>query len=356
MDAFSYEPNADRELAQAALLALVHKTGLSGKLLATEENGGARTAPDALIEFALEDRTYRYMGECKSDVDRKSLVRQVREQTSDLAEPGLLIAPYISREIAEYCREIEMQFIDTHGNAYLNRAGIYIYVAGEKSSTGHSPSRRVKGVTNAAALRITFALLCRPDMVQAPYREIAQSACVSLGAISGTFDDLKRRGLLLDSDVPRGRKLLDMKRLFVEWATNYPVALRPKLNPLRFTAADPDWWRHEHPDSYGAVWGGEVAAERISQYLKPATQTLYVASSTMGKSLKHLVTTHRLRPDPQGKIEILEKFWNFSLDQAPDIAPPILVYADLIATLEPRNSETAVIIREKLIEPAFHSS
>jgi hypothetical protein len=47
-------------------------------------------------------------------------------------------------------------------------------------------------------------------------------------------------------------------------------------------------------------------------------------------------------------------FWNFPADPAtPDVAPPILVYADLAATLDPRNLEAAKLVREQYIDRAL---
>jgi hypothetical protein len=61
-----------------------------------------------------------------------------------------------------------------------------------------------------------------------------------------------------------------------------------------------------------------------------------------------------LRPDVNGEIEILETFWPTAearqqngIDN--DIAPPLLVYADLMATADPRNIETAQLIREQIL-------
>jgi hypothetical protein len=42
----------------------------------------------------------------------------------------------------------------------------------------------------------------------------------------------------------------------------------------------------------------------------------------------------RLIPDPAGKVQLHEKFWNNKTDQK--YAPEILVYADLILTNDPR--------------------
>ena len=62
-----------------------------------------------------------------------------------------------------------------------------------------------------------------------------------------------------------------------------------------------------------------------------------------------------MRADRTGNVEILDAFWDF--DTAPDdagLVPPVLVYADLLATNEGRNAEAAKLIYEQRIEPTFH--
>jgi hypothetical protein len=69
------------------------------------------------------------------------------------------------------------------------------------------------------------------------------------------------------------------------------------------------------------------------------------------------VADHRLRADPNGNVQILDAFWNLPDDpEHPDVAPPILVYADLVATLDPRNLETAKLLRERFIDHALHQT
>jgi hypothetical protein len=36
-----------------------------------------------------------------------------------------------------------------------------------------------------------------------------------------------------------------------------------------------------------------------------------------------------------------EKFWRFEAPEYPDLVPPLLIYADLLATADDRNIETA---------------
>ena len=49
-----------------------------------------------------------------------------------------------------------------------------------------------------------------------------------------------------------------------------------------------------------------------------------------------------MRADPIGNVEILDTFCNFDPDNDfPDVVPPILAYADLLATRDGRDVEAA---------------
>jgi hypothetical protein len=81
--------------------------------------------------------------------------------------------------------------------------------------------------------------------------------------------------------------------------------LRPKLNLGRFRA-DPERLQHAALAPLNAYWGGEPAAEKLTHYLKPAHFTIYT-----GEPIAKLVAAGRMRAEPGGNVEILEKFWNF---------------------------------------------
>src|SRR5689334_12024498 len=82
-----------------------------------------------------------------------------------------------------------------------------------------------------------------------------------------------------------------------------------------------------------AYWGGEPAAEKLTQYLKPAQFTIYTRDP-----ITRLVAAGRMRAAENGNVEILQKSWNFGGDpNAPDLVPPVLVYADPVATNDSRN-------------------
>jgi hypothetical protein len=157
--------------------------------------------------------------------------------------------------------------------------------------------------------------------------------------------DLKARGFLGGD---RSRTILDPRRLLEEWVTHYPITLRPALRPMRFDAP-PENLAQADLKSLGAYWGGELAAQRLTRFLKPAMFTIYTR-----QPVSRLISPLRLRANPGGNVEVLEAFWNFGSHPAyPDLVPPVLAYADLLATRDGRNIEAADLIYEKFIEPSF---
>lgn len=345
--------NTEQTMILAALAALQEKTAIQGSLVESDTPLAGQYEPDGAIDLVYENKTHRYLVECKSAIDRKAQIDQVHRQLESIGARGLLVAPYLSKELAEHCRARELQFIDTCGNAYLRAPGMFILMTGEKSERGQASLRAPKGLTNAAGLRVVFALLSQPTLVNAPFKDIASQAGVSLGTAYNVLEDLERRGYLIKGGSADRRTLLERRRLMDEWTINYPSTLRTRLQGKRYTASDPLWWENAELLASGAAWGSEVAASKLTGYLKPVTQTIYVRPGDMESLIRTLVKQHRVRPDPNGEIEILEKFWHWQSDTPTDIVPPLLVYSELLALLDPRTQETADMIKEKFIEPAL---
>jgi len=338
-----------------ALHALARTTGLEGHVVAVEPQTAKDRGADALIDINAGGKRHRYAVEIKRNVDRLAMLGQVKTQLDQFDRPGLLFAPYITPAIANECRKLGIPFLDTAGNAYLKAPGLHIFITGERPPEPKAMGARGGGTP--AALRVVFALLCNHKLLNAPYRDIVHAAGVALGAIGWVFFDLKERGYITGGNKKRERRFVEPVRLFEEWVTNYPIKLKPKLNPRRFQADNLDWWRNTPLHDLGAFWGGEIAADRLTHYLKPATCTIYIKPETAQNALPRLVADHRLRADPNGNVEILEAFWKLPADPTyPDVVPPILAYADLVATLDPRNLEAAKLLRERLIDHALRQT
>ncbi|MBL0061301.1 MAG: hypothetical protein IPP40_07400 [bacterium] len=88
-----------------------------------------------------------------------------------------------------------------------------------------------------------------------------------------------------------------------------------------------------------------MAAAKLTNYLKPFIVTIYTAAKT-----KELILRYKLNKDPNGTVELREVFWNFPTETGATVTvPPLLVYADLVATADPRNVETAKIIYDEIL-------
>jgi hypothetical protein len=333
----------ERRILVAAITALGRTTGIEAH---TRSATAGRHAPSgAVVEFETDGRKHRFAAEVKT-VDRFETPAMLKARNKAPGEPLLLVAPFITRDVAERCRQLRLPFIDTAGNTYLEAPGLLVYVAGQPRPV-ETRTDNYRAL-NPAGLKLTFALLCRPELLYQSYRKIATDAGVALGTVSSNMKDLATRGFFNLETHQARRRLLDPERMLEEWVTHYPVTLRPKLNLGRFEA-QPE--RLQQMDLVGqtALWGGEPAAERLTRYLKPARFTIYTE-----EPLAKLVAAGRMRAAEDGNVEILTRFWNFEADKDfPDVVPPILAYADLLATNDGRNAEAARLIYEQRIAPAF---
>jgi len=345
------EPNSQYEhLIETALQGLQRTTGLAAQIIRLEQQNTLRRDRhqrfDALIEIAAKGRKYQFAVEAKLGV-RAELLTQIKALWPPEQQPRLLfVAPYITNYLAEKCREIQLPFLDTAGNAYLEDDDLFVFVTGQKRPPDLAPEQTNRTNT-AAGLKVLFALLCRPPLLNVPYRELATTARVALGTIGPVIKDLEIRKLIatFGTTLPK-RRLLDAKALLQEWVTFYPATLRPKLQPRRFRAQNHEWAQTDLT-RFDAYWGGEVAADRLTHYLKPEMLTVY----TLHNPTK-LITEFRLRADVNGDVEILDAFWDRNLITGiHDVVPPILAYADLMTTTDARNLEAAKLIYEQHIAP-----
>ncbi len=327
----------DREILDAARTALLRTAGLDAAV--------CKDTPDkTILEITAHRKKRRFAANIQT-VERFTVPAAVKAIAQRGEYPTLLVAPYITREMAKRCRELHLPFIDAAGNALIETPELFLYVTGEPRP--ETPRQQTFRALNPAGLQIVFALLCNQDLVCTNYREIAQRAGVALGTVGPVIKDLERRGYLRYQNEKTPR-MMHHEKLLQEWITHYPVTLRPKLHAHRFRAGiEP--LRQMDLAPLHALWGGEPAAERLTHYLKPAHYTIYAE-----QPITKLVAAGRMAADAAGNVEILDRFWNFAPEPAhPDVAPPILVYADLLATNDPRDLETARMIHEQHIVPAI---
>jgi hypothetical protein len=304
--------------------------------------GQAGLRPDRLTRMIVHGRKLKYYAEIKTTITKAQQIL-MRINKDKLDYPLLLIARYVNPQMAEQLKQDGIEFIDTAGNAFINRPPLYIFVKGNKPPEAVMPTPP-KRAFRPAGLRIIYAFLCNPGMENKNYREIAKETGVALGTIGWFMRELKETGFLIDMG-KRGKKLAQKETLLHRWVTAYPEQLKPKQTIGRYRG-EHGWWKNKKLDPFKAQWGGEVAAARLTQYLQPQIITVY----TTTQHLNEFLLENRLKKDPAGDVELLERFWTLGKNwQYKDMVHPILVYVDLLATGNERNIETAKIIYEQHI-------
>jgi hypothetical protein len=330
----------ERTLLEKAILSLKKSSGLQANISAPVRRKGR---DGELIKLRMKDYQQTYSPVIKSHLTNNILGYLIAELKKSRSRPGILVTRYVTPQQAEKLRLANAQFIDTAGNAFINDPPLYLLITGNRRV---EPGLKVKKARffTATGIRVLFVLLCKPILLSAPYRDIASAAGVSLGAVSQVMEDLKKAGYLFNQ-AGHERKLIKHQELIRRWGEAYAERLRPNLLISRFRADRHDWWKLIQLEEMNAYWSGEVAAAKLTGYLRPQSISIYASNKLASLQLKF-----NFREERTGDIELLNKFWTFERDIAhPDTAPAILVYADLIASGDERNIEAAQMIYDRYI-------
>ncbi len=343
----------ETEILEAAITKIQRGTGLEIRVLERENMVGKHHITDAVLKIVDRDITlFAEIKQWMNQINFGALVNHLTRIVQGRREDVILIADYINPNIAEKLKKEGIQYIDTAGNAYIDQRPLYIFIKGNKAGAAAIKSRKV--VTGrafqTAGLKVVYELLRDRYLVEAPYRVIADTAGVALGNIGAVLDDLMARRYIEDKTYDKRRVLTRYKRILDEWVNAYPIKLLNKLRIGLFTTDDAEWWKKINPTEYQALWGGEIAAAKHTNFLNPKDGTVYINK----RNLNMFITRVKLRKyDPQRddgyRVDVREMFWK--PDQAEietGITNPLITYADLIATGETRNLEVAERLREKI--------
>lgn len=255
----------------------------------------------------------------------------------------LIVQEYIGERQASEYRKRELSYADEAGNAYISFADIYIDVRGRRPArrvqAAGTPSRPIHSsrlnLFSARRSRLIFALLTWPQLTGATIRELSQAAGVSVGLAQETIKQLEQDGYLTGGPSPR---LVRQSLLFELWSMTYPQQLAPTLSLQTFKSAD----IRQTVIEPGSEFGGESA---LPELIVPSSLTLYVNEFTPAMAVEN-----RWKRDDNPNVFIREKFWTdtalldlerHASSDSPPTVPSTLIYADLLASAEPRQREIA---------------
>lgn len=279
------------------------------------------------------------------------LVERIGAQIREVpCERRILFTDYVTASLANRLRKRGLWFADATGNAYVEEPGVLFIFTHSRRPPREQP---MKGqYFSEPGAKVLFYLLCNGPQIHATYRDIRQAIGVSLDKISKVFTELKEERLLTSAG--RGcYEIRDASMLLDRWSNAYAAKLRPRILLGRFRSLLGQEFTkifegvENKRDLEGIVVGGEYAGDRLTGYLRARALNFYVPVDRANAVRRAL----RLAPSQEGNIALYEAFAQ-SLGEPRGrnrlaFAHPVLVYAELLATDDPRCGETALRLKEK---------
>lgn len=367
----------ERQLLSKALEALSAQLGRPAQLTLLEPPSAQPDQPDAVVELRLPDQPpLRFVCEIKQRLASSSDLQRAHAQLERLGAAGtpLVITQHLTRGMLDWGRDHNRSCLDAAGNGHIAAPGLLLHIRGnalpKEEKHGLLGSEASAALASPAGLRVLYVCLTadrgtEPSSIGLNQRELARQAGVSLGTVNRILELLEANDFLTRPS-RRAWHLMRRRALLDFWLANYPVGLRHKLNPMRFSGTlPPEWWNTPNLLQEGTFLGGEVAHWLRFHAIQPAGATLYIPPQTWSEQLNRLVRALRLKPDPQGNVEVLDRFWDSrpaygeeehsgvmtmpGMNDMP-IVPDLLIGADMMITPDARTRPAI----EDLLESLAH--
>lgn len=330
----------NKGIVDIALENLYKTTGIQGhwKTVGLKEMDGK-------MDFHLENQKLKFNVEVKKELRNHQL--DLLLEMGEKYAPLIVVAEKIFPKIKEEFRRHHIAYLETNGNVYLKENDILVWIEGNKPL----PKEKEKGnlAFNKTGLKVVFLFLMNEEYLNMPYREIATKTNTALGNIKNVINGLKEQGYLIKLNDDQYR-LTNKDQLLEKWINAYEERLKPTLEvgTFRFLKQeDFNQWKKITLRPMKTYWGGEPAGDLFTDYLTPEILTLYTIETR-----NELIKNYRLIPDENGDVKVYEKFWLYD-EVNYNIAPPLLVYADLINTRNERCIDTAKKIYDKFLQDKF---
>lgn len=337
----------EKDIVDAAVEQLNKQTKLGAELTFLERNFTKNTTKEVDGQLTLPITQTTLNIECKKWINKANLPRllaNMRAHDPDLQT--MLATDYVNPNLAEQLKEQDIQFLDTAGNAFINQPPVYIDIQGKKPAKPHQDVRLTKQMGKAfqpKGMKVVYMLLTQRELINASMRTIAETAEVALGTVKQVMDDLHYQGFIVQKG-EKGKVVGDTKALLNKWLDAYPENMQAKLNQTLFATDNPKLLKAINVTDFHGYWSGELAAERYDHYLNAKDFFIYLAADQKQAFLK----AARLRKPGVNevidyKVMVVEPpFENKKIQgEQAGLAHPLLVYANLVTSTDPRNMDAA---------------
>jgi len=311
----------------------------------------ASTSDGLLTILDRERRRFRFQVQIRTsyfdNASVNALIANARVAERGTALPVLIMARYVPRPTGERLLEGGVNFVDLVGNMHL------VIGLQERTILGRSEPKRIKEHRrlSAAQIQALFLFATRPESIAWPVREIAPQAGVSKSQTANIRRELAETGAI---DL-RSKAAFQVSRAIEErLISGYGDVLRPKLFVGRFRSPerDPTEFVEQLPKaldgtSCRAALSGGAAAAALQHFYRGAETTLFLSETA-----RDIQQRLRVLPDRNGPITLLRAFGEvvfWRKVSAVTVAPPWLIYAELMTSADLRAHEAASELRQELL-------
>lgn len=311
---------------------------------------GYRAQPDALLLVTTPQGDHRFLVEEKRTHLTYTIADgAIGQMDRETRYPWILFAPYVAPPMARHLAENGVYFVDRVGNCHLAIGREHIVqIEGRKPDKA---SKKVRGI-GAAGHQALFAILAKPELLNAPVRTLAAAAGIGKTAAAETLGRLEEQGVVGRGE--RERHLLRRDLLLDRWLAGYETFLRPRLTLGTFQRPDPnpeateEWIERNLNNGIGWAWGGGTAAMRLTGHYRGEGNLLYFEAEPAD-----LQNRLQAVPTMDGRLTVLRTPGPIALQgEAPKTVHPLLVYTDLLNEGGERAREAAQEIRQRYLEQA----
>jgi hypothetical protein len=276
------------------------------------------------------------------------LPHQSKGRTKSEQPPArLVLARYVPAAIGEQFVNAGISFADDPGNIHLRLGSEYNWTVLGKREPPRLPEA---DRTTPATIQLLFQFAVDPKSAAWTVRDLAHAAGISKTKVA----QLRRQ--FLREQILAGKSEFRMTpEISDRLVSGYGQLLRPKLllGRYRYSDSSVDQFlaslseaTHEQRMSY-ALTGGP-AAEAMQHFYHGSEVPLFLNLPNTG--IQHAL---RLLPDRTGPVVVLKPFGQVIYWREFDgrmVAPPWLVYAELLASADPRAREAADELRRVFLQ------
>lgn len=328
----------ETEIIHTALENLQKETQIAGKWV---QNGFKEL--DGQLTLTFGNEKIKFNTEIKNEL-RNHIIPQLLDYNQRLT-PFILVAGRLFPKMKEQLRQNNVAYLEANGNFYFRKDQKWILIDTNPPLPQEQDNRN-RAFTKTG-LKVLFEFLLNKELVNQPYRQIAEYTETAVGNITNIIGGLKQEGFILP--LTKNKIMLNNQEALIQrWVDAYEQNLKPtlKIGAFRFANEKDDVnWNRVNLNEKKNWWGGEPAGDLLTNYLRPEELTLYT-----DETRNELMRNYKLIPDEHGRVKAYKRFW-FTTNNKPKVVPALLAYADLMNKDDKRCRETAEKIYEQYIRP-----